>query len=186
MTNPGITLESFDVGPAEPRRESADYERGVRAGIAQAEASLSAQKTQAAQDIAASLNDMTFGYAEARQYLLDRFAPIIAQLSEAILPEVLKQTFAAHLTDLITSALEDAADMPLTVRLPTSAGDIRDEVEAMVSPAFSITLDPGLAEGQAEILHGETQLFLDLAAFLNDLQTALRGVDETERSLSHG
>ena len=114
MTLSRITLESFDDALAGPApAQSADFKKGVEAGVEQAEKALAAQQIQALSDIHATLDDMAFGYAEARDELLGQIRPVLAQVAETILPTLAQESFAAHLTDALQRAYFITADAGL-------------------------------------------------------------------------
>ena len=184
MTSARVTLESFD-GDGQPRRaQSADYKRGFSDGLLQARDSSEAGLAQAVAEISATLNDMAFGYEEARLQTLETLRPLLAQVADAILPMVAQETFSAHLLDVIERAFQTAIDAPIQIGV---APEILVPItKAHQNDRFTFVSDNAVDSGQALIVQGDTRVLLDLPALLAELQTALLSLEPPERTQSYG
>ena len=183
MTQSRITLECFDDGLSGPSLVSgADYQKGFDAGVAQAEAAITAQQAQAIADINATLGDMAFSYTEARGELLGRIRPILTQVAEAVLPMLAQETFSAHLVETLEGTFKDATDQAVKVAVAPDMVSLLGEAE----PTFKPVPDPSLAPGQARLRRGDTHIMIDLPALVTALQAALQGLEATQRTQAHG
>ena len=131
-----IDLESFDDAEPEPKKESADYLRGFGDGAASLEQRREAEINRAVTDVAAALQDLTFGFAEARLHILDRIRPLLAQIAESVLPDVLDSVFATHLTDTLLHYFEDASDVPVLIAVSPEILDATAEVLSSQSEKY--------------------------------------------------
>lgn len=186
MTLSRVTLESFEPeGAAEPR-QSAEFQRGFEAGIAHAQTGHIAGQQKALSEIALRLNDMTFGYAEARLHLLDQIRPLLAQVAETVLPDVLNATFTQHLADILAGSFDEATQAPVEIGVaPEMVADLQAGM-GETKTSFTFVADNEMKAGQAVLKRGETHLMIDFPALLDALQAALLGLEHSERTATHG
>ncbi len=184
MTSSVVTLESFEIDDPADIEQSAEYNRGLADGLAQAEASQNADLARSVERISSSLTDMAFGYEEARLHVLERLRPLLRQTSEAILPIIARETFGTHLIDVIEVEFQTAASAPIMISVA------RDLVETLNSTVtgdlFTFVADQTLDVGQALLCQDNTHILLDLPALTLALQSALNGLERPERIQSHG
>jgi len=179
-----INLERFDDGIKSAQEKNADYKRGFSDGLAQATESDTAKRTQSITQVSSTLSDMSFGYEEARVNILRNLKSLLGQISEVVLPQIAKDTFGAHLLDVVESnflmATDESIQISVAPNLVAALCNTHDEKR------FSIIPDASLIEGQALIQETETQILLDLPALTLALQTALNGLELPERTQSNG
>lgn len=186
MTLSPVTLESFeDEGPL-PAPESADFKRGFEAGVAAADESRDAATARAIQDLSSTLHDMNFGFEEARVHLMTRLRPLLTQLSEAALPEILHLSFGAFLNETIETHFSDLAQESLTISVTTDVANHLMAGPLSENPRFRFVADPSLEAGQAIIKGGDAHVLLDLPSLLHSLQTALSGLETQQGMENHG
>jgi len=184
LTPTRVTLESFEADGMSGVEESSDYKRGFAAGLLESEASNAANLAAAVAEISSTLRDMAFGYEEARLHVLERLRPLLGQLAEAILPQIAKETFGAHLAGVVEDAFETASSAPITIAVPPDV--MSSLADSKVAKQFDFVADPALSAGQALIGQGDIHVLLDLAALTTELQAVLNGIEHSERTLSHG
>ncbi len=181
-----ISLEDFDSSVKGPKPQSTDFRAGFAEGHAAAMAEIAAQQAQASDEISNLLQDLRFGYEEARQHILSQLAPILSQVAEAVLPSVLQETFALHLADYVEMVARDGTGAPLEIAVPQQILERLAETTVFQSQGVCVKGRADLSDGQALIVGGGTPVLLDLSNLLTELQTALRGLEGQERTLSHG
>ena len=183
MTMAGFTLESFDDDTSGPRQiQSAEYQKGLEDGVARAQLESTAQQAKALSDISASLADMAFGYAEARSELLNQIRPVIAQISEAVLPALAQETFSTHLIETLENAFARTTDQTAEISVAPDMVSVLSDADL----GFEPVPDPTLTLGQARLQGGGTHIMIDLPSLVSDLQKALLGLDSTQRNQAHG
>lgn len=189
-----LMLEDFDeqarranAVPSDPVESLPGYDAGFAAGEA------AAQSAQANIDAALvqTLNDMAFGFAEARQHLLQGIRPLFAALIDQLLPSVVDDAFRARLVDTLQQIAKDQSEAP--VRLIVDAS----QAEAMTAllPAIQgldITLltQDDLGPHGALISYGDAECALDLDDLIAQVITVLGALfditDQPEESSKHG
>lgn len=187
MISTPLSFEDFDADASFEPLESTDFLRGIEEGKTRAGASLAAQETAALSDIAAVLSDMAFGFAEARQQLAGSLHPLILQVAEVILPDIARETFAAHLAETVTQTFIKAASGPVSICVATGfAEPLNKALPSTQTATFIFTEDAALAPGQAILRLGDTCEILDLPSLTSALQTALHGLATPERNATYG
>ena len=180
-----VDLENFEVG-GPPTPLSSEYKRGLQAGLTQAAETQIAARVAALESASTALQDMTFGFTEARVHLINHMRPVLAQIAETLLPDVLRSTFGLRLAEALSAHFEAVLGDPVTIALPPSAVD---ELQAALSSStqnFAFIAQPDLKDGQAIITQNAHNLMIDFSALLGALQTALNGLEASERTSSHG
>lgn len=182
MIDISVNLECFDEAPDGSERPTAEYAKGFAAGVEQSTADIAAQRQQAVTEIAATLSDMSFGYTEARDMLLEQIQPLLAQIADTILPEIAKEGFSALLTDTLNQAFNAETERAIEL---TIAPDLVGELSS-VNGIFEVTPDSKLVRGQAILRRKDTHVMVDLPHLIHNLQAALHGFETTQRTHSNG
>ena len=184
MTSSRFTLESFECDGPIDVAQSADYSRGLADGRAQAETSQNADISRSIEGISSTLADMAFGYEEARLRVLERLHTLLGQVSEAVLPLIARETFGAHLIDVIEAEFQTTTSSPIMIAV---APDLVETLNtSSIGDLFTFVANPTLDVGQALMCQDNTHILLDLPALTLALQSALNGLERPERTQSHG
>ncbi len=187
MSASRLYLECYETdGPVEASH-SPDYLRGLADGEARASAALAGQLARGVTQTSATLADMTFGFAEARDHLLGHLRSILTQVAEVALPQIAQQTFASHLIDVLSKDFDTASKYPAAISVaPALVSELSAAVSSEGPAQFSFIPDQTLVAGQALIRQGEKTVMIDLPALNEALQTAMLGFEHTERFQSNG
>lgn len=181
-----FTLESFDSGTARAEVETLEYRRGFEDGLAEGNASIEIQAQKAITELTATLNDLAFGYEEARQQMLSKVAPIMIQISDLIVPAILEETFQQHLSEMLTNTVEAGCADGFEILVSPENADLLKHSDLGVSVPYRISPSVDLVAGQAAVITGEANQLLDLNALLETLSNALRGIDQSNWSKMNG
>ncbi|SMX40401.1 hypothetical protein [Octadecabacter ascidiaceicola] len=184
MNTSRIQLEKFEGDGASLQIESPDYRRGKADGLLHAETLNATKVAQSISEISSTLNDMAFGYEEARHHLLGQLQPLVRQIADKVLPDIARVGFGAHLSELINLELEASASLPIHIGVAPEVLGALDSLEKQAHCVF--VSDPNLIEGQAVIQQNGVEVFLDIPSLVLDLQTALNGLESPERSTANG
>ena len=115
MNTSRINLERFEGDGANMQLESPDYRRGKADGLVHAETLKSVKIAQSISEVLSTLNDMAFGYEEARHHILEKMQPLVRQISDTVLPDIAKVVFGAHLSEVINFELQKSASSPIQI-----------------------------------------------------------------------
>ncbi|MDA9207804.1 hypothetical protein N9O61_02850 [Octadecabacter sp.] len=182
-----ITLESFDNGTPIPIPESPDYKRGYQQGLTEAQTLTEKELLAAVSELSATLTDLSFGYEEALQHVLSKLSPLMSQISEHVVPEVLSNTFGLHLAEMLKDAVATECEGGFQVLVSPETATLLQSAEQASSMPCDILASSDLVAGQALLSCGEaSDQVLDLPALTNALKTALQGIDQKEWSRMNG
>ena len=186
MTFERINLESFERdGPAEPQ-ESADYKRGYEAAMSATEQSRAEATALALVELSSTLNDMAFGFEEARAHLSARLHGLLIQLGDVALPQILQDSFGAHLNEVVEQHFDTLAGAPIRIAVTPDVEAELNHADSSPHSQFHFVADPSLTTGQALIHDGDAHVMLDLPSLLETLQSTLSSFDSFERTEKHG
>jgi len=167
-----------ETGPS--KRYLAGFEDGVRAGQHAAEL----QHGHLSKALVAHLQNTEVTRSEVREELLEAIAPVIEQLFQRILPDLVSETFVPRLAQTIQNSIAEAAETPLTLSVSPSQ---HESVAAALSRAtVRVVADPEVSEDQARFSCTETETLLDLPALTRQLQDALVALLPEERTSANG
>ncbi len=184
----GLQLEEFsapgatDPAAAAPAPEAleearlAGYEQGFRAGWDDAVTAQKDAETGARAELAARIEELSFGYHEAQQHILSGLAPLIEALLAHVLPAVGRETLCHRLLEVLMPLAREQADQPLRLRLHPSCRAPMDEVlaTAAAAPPLVIEEDPTLPPGAAALATGAAEQLFDSDRIIETLTALVR------------
>ena len=186
-----LTLEAFDSPPdlpePEPAGPSDDWLDGHATGVAEGLSRAAAETDARLAEIAQSLADISFGFAEARAAVLASLGPLFSTLADRLLPGLAAQAQRAALIEAATAAARADSAAPLDIRVhPALADQIAAVVPDLPDLPFTIRADPGVAPGQILVSHRSQDTLLDAEALIAALAAPLAFLrDEPQRKAGH-
>jgi flagellar assembly protein FliH len=189
-----LLLEAFDAPPpTEPEPldgPSADWLDGFAAGqaegMAQGRAEAEAQASHLSQELAKTLQDMAFGYAEARGQVLASLRPLFELLIDRMLPALAAETLGPWIAEALLDAARADSASPLVIELHP---DRIESVQACLPPGMPASLQGNATLGlnAARLTRPLRESDLDLDACLATLREALSSLlDDTAGIARHG
>ena len=175
-----LRLEDFDA--QNPAGHGQDAEAlaalpGYDAGFAAGRAAALAERSNLDAALVQTLSDMAFGFAEARQHVLQSVTPLFRALVDQVLPSIVDDAFRARLLETLGTIAHSRVTGP--VRLIVHPDQI-DAVAALVPNVQGIEIDlrhdPEIGAHGALISHGTAESTLDLddlVAQISDVLCAL-------------
>lgn len=186
-----LLLEAFDAPvPVLPSGPSPDWLDGHAVGLAdgrtEGRIEAEARSDHLSGELAQQLQEMTFGYAEARGQVLASLRPLFALLVDSLLPAMAAEALGPWIVEALLHAARVDSAAPLVLALHPDRIAV---VGACLPPGFPATLraDPTLTPQAARMSLGPQETDLDLDACLAALREALSALlDETSRKVRHG
>lgn len=191
----GPMAETFSSGsdPSAPPSEVDEarleaFEAGYKAGWDDATTAQEGEDAQARDAIQRNLQDMAFTYHEARNHVLRALAPLLADVSARLLPEMARASLPHVVAEALGPYADLVADAPVKVQIHP---DTRDEVEGLVgrNPRLPLQFidDVTLTPGKVHLSLGTTETRVDLDAALATIRTAIDDFFELiEKETPHG
>lgn len=187
-----MLLEAFDILPPlpEPEGPSPDWldghAAGLAQGLAQGAAEAEARSDHLTGELAQSLQDMAFGYAEAREQVLASLKPLFAALADRLLPQAAAEALGPWIAQALSDAAQSDSAAPIVVELHP---DRVEAVRACLPPGSPATLRPdaSLDRSAARITTPLGESDLDLGACLAAMQEALFALSDANTGMiRHG
>ena len=176
-----------DAGPPAADR-AAIYEEGYRAGWDDAAASEREAQAHVAADFARTLQDLSFGFHEARAHVLSSVAPLLRLITERLLPDLARARFAETLVAAAEPLFEAAADRPVEIVVaPANRAAVEALLSAHEDAPVTLTVEPSLAPGQAYLRGADSDGDNGAGETAVDLDAGLARLNEAvERFLASG
>lgn len=164
-----------DAGP------SRDWLDGHGQGFAAGQAAQIALQAGLSAEIAQTLADMGFGYAEARTHLLHALKPLFAVLIGRVLPDLAEASHAGHLVELLRSAAaqDSAAPLELSVH-PGRMAALSALLPFAVGLPVILVADPAVDPHGAVLTGTRGETVLDIAAVLAAANRAIAAIFESD------
>ena len=182
-------LECFDLPlpVVESDGPSPDWTAGHLAGFTEGRALAVEEQGQFSAEIVQSLADMSFGYTEARGHLLLSLRPLFAVLMDRFLPALVREGFAAQLSDQLREVAANDLMTPIDLCVhPENIAGLKDVIRQAGMP-INLRGDPKLGRGQAQFSSPEVQTMLDLDEMLDAARAVLSAIfDVQESGIRHG
>ena len=164
------------------------YETGYKAGWEDAVKSQADSTARISEDFARNLQDLSFTYHEAHGHVMQSLAPLLQDLADTLLPEILRETVGFRVVEQLTEMAQ--ANATQTIEITTSLAEndvIRDFLDRDFGFPVSVSVDDTLGEGQVYLRMASEERQIDMQSVMTSIREAIAGIlDETERSLKHG
>jgi hypothetical protein len=162
-----------DLGAIEETRLAA-FEKGYTAGWDDAGAAEAGDQTRIRADLARNIQALAFTFHDARSHVLKAIEPLIGDALCRLLPELARKALAPMIIEHLMPLARDMADAPVRLTLNPAA---RAPVEALLAetPGLPVTIieEPSLAEGQAYLTLGVSELRLDMDQAIRAVTAAI-------------
>ncbi|OLS53657.1 hypothetical protein [Rhodovulum sulfidophilum] len=188
-----LFLEDFSDHEADPRIDPDPpaidaeeirlnaYEEGYRAGWDDASAAEAAARTRIGADFEKTLQELSFGYHEARVHVLEALEPLLSVMVERVLPELARGGLARKVVEIAREMAEAEADRPLQLQVcPENREALEELVGADPGLPLRIVDDSALGPGQAVLRGGAAEREIDIDGMLAAIRSALNDFMTTE------
>lgn len=174
-------------GAANEAKKNQAYEAGYKAGWEDAARAAAQEHQRIGADLAHNLRNLGFTFHEARSHVMSAVGPILRQLVEKLLPQILSGTLGARVVEEIEPLLDAAADARVEIAVAPQDMATLEKLAGEDLPApFTLRAEPSLAGGQVHLRLGRHEKQIDLDGVLNKVTAALNAVlEENEKVLRH-
>ena len=167
---------------------SESYEEGYRAGYEDAAQSALKDQTRIRTELAHNLQDVGFTFHEARAQVMRSLEPLLRELTDRLLPEMLRETLAQQIIEAAMPMAQAAADAPVEVVIaPANRAALEPVLSSIAHMNFVVKDEPSLGEGQVYLQSGISEMSLDFTGALEDLRAAMAALmDINKEAVRHG
>lgn len=173
-----LRLERFDH-PPEPARDGtedarlAGFEAGYAAGWEDAAARTAEAASSSRLELVQALQDLGFGFHEARAHLLSALRPLLEAMAATVLPLIGRETLARHVAEAILPLAEAAAGAPVLLRCHPADGLLLEEALAEEGTAVRFLADETLSPGRIALSAPGREAEIDLPRAMAEVGSAL-------------
>lgn len=178
----GSTETAEPVPPASISQDTLEdiklesFERGYSAGWEDALKAQSGSRTEAANSFIAGLQDISFGYHEARAGLIKAMQPVLTDIMTKLLPEAAQATLGAQVVEQLTEMLRKSADQSVRIEATKENLDALEElVDGAIPPPFVCVPNSDLGPMQVVLQVGAEEREIDLDQVILGISTAMEG-----------
>lgn len=150
------------------------YERGYGAGWDDGGQQGESEDAAHRAEIRRQVEQISFGYHEARAHVLNALNPLLTAVFDTVLPEVSRAAIVPLVIDQLLPLAHDAAEEPLVLTVPQGMrARFEAAFEGLVLPPLTLNESAELADAQAVISQGESQSHVDLTQATDSARMAL-------------
>ena len=182
-------LERFDDKPKSPSDETPVEELpGYAAGFAAGQSAAEDRSAALDEAMIVALSELSFGYNEALQHVMQSHGPLFEALSHAVLPAVSDDILALQVLSILKEAAQNDASASVTIAVPAGHGaSLQSRLTDRVAMPIVFVEDHHIPHGQALVTCGDTATTLNVSGLIENIQGILEILPDTyERTERHG
>lgn len=170
LTPPPETLPGYDAGYAAGEAASRGQQEAVDAALVQ------------------SLEDLSFGFAEARQVVLQSLTPLFSALADHVLPASVDPSLRMKLVEHLLSAAKEDVNQPCILEVhPAQVEPVNAILAKMGLTDVTVSARADQLEHGVMIKRGNVETTLDADTVIADLTAILRAFfDMNQEQVHHG
>ena len=177
----------IDEAQIESERLAA-FEEGYRAGWDDAAKAQTDDGAALSEGLRQSLQDVSFTYHEAYGHVMNAVAPLLEDMVQSLLPQMLRATLGAHIAQTLQDLARDIGGLDVELAV---APEMVSAVEPMVEDDFGFPLrlvsDASLNADQADLRYGESEKQIDLGDLMTTVTEAVHGfAHDHRRKMANG
>ena len=164
------------------------FEQGYKAGWDDAARASAEDQTRISTEFARNLQDLGFTFHEARSHMMRSLEPLLMELAESLLPELVAQTLGARIVEEIMPMAESAADRPIEIVVsPASRAALEPLLSSATTVPLTLSEEPSLAAGQVHLRSGKVEKEIDLTGAIERVTAVISAaVQSNEKVFRHG
>lgn len=177
----GKPVSLTDVSLEEQRLEA--FEKGYQAGWDDSAKAGEDDTRRVSVDFAQNLQELSVTYHEAYSAVLASLRPLLEQITQTLLPDLMRETLGAQLVEQVHDMARDLGPQPIElVTSPANATTLESVLGD--DPAMPVTVieETSMGEGQVFVRFGTQEREIDLSGVLRDINKTMTGFfDENQK-----
>lgn len=170
----GKPVSLTDVSLEEQKLEA--FEKGYQAGWDDCAKAESEDQRSISVALAQNLKDLSFTYHEAQSAVLQSLRPLLEQIMQTVLPEIMQKTLGLQIVELLQDLAREHGNPPVGIVISPADFRALDGLIDQDSPMpITLSEEPSLAEGQAYLRFADQEREIDLNGVLSSIEQAVNG-----------
>lgn len=161
------------------------FDKGYRAGWDDAIKAKQQESAGFSTEFAQKLQDLSFTYHDVHAQVLSNLAPLFDDVLGKVLPAIARDSLGAHIVEQLTSLAREIGTATVEIAVGPGASSPVQRLldEATVQFPITVSEDPQLGDGQAQLRFGRREVAVDLSAMAQQISEAVHTVlyDSSER-----
>ena len=150
------------------------FENGYQSGWDDAVAAQSTTRDNITAEFAQNLQEISFGYFEARMALARELRSVIEPVLAKLLPSIARDTLHAHILEKIESEIKSSLDIPVEIAVsPSRVVTLQSLLEETLKAPYEIIPDNTLLEDQVFLRLGQCEYEIDFEPWLQQVNDAV-------------
>ncbi len=185
-------FDAHALTPPEPSVDNletaAEYEKGYIAGYEDAMQSAMREQSRIKTELAHNLQDIGFTFHEARAHVMRSLEPLLQEIADKFLPELVRETLAQHVIEAALPLARDAADAPIeVVTAPANRAALEPVLTSIAHMNFVMKEEPSLGEGQVYLQSRRSELSVSFSDVIDNVRAALAALNDINKeAVRHG
>lgn len=152
----------------------AAFEAGYQAGWDDSTKAQADTRDQISSDFARSLQEMSFTYHEALSKLTLSLKPVMTEIIDRLLPELVAQSLAGHILEQIEELLKGGVSQQIEIVVaPQNVDLVRRIGDEKIDSPFTVIGEPAVADGQAFVRIGSNEQEIDISSVVAGISGAM-------------
>lgn len=163
------------------------FEAGYQAGWDDSAKAQADARDKISAELGQNLQEISFSYHEALSKLTVSMEPVMAQMIERLLPELLRNSLSAHILDQMRALISENARQPIEIVVSEkNVETVKSIAGRNLTEPFEVVGEPTLGEGQAFVRMGDAERQVDLDSVVSGISKAMTAFfHETEQETNH-
>lgn len=177
-----------DLQRAAEEARSQGYETGYKAGWDDAVKAEEDTRMRVGAELARNLQDLGFTFHEARAHVIKALEPLLAEMTDKVLPELVSQSLGHSIIEELIPMAEACADTPVEIVIcPENRASVEALVEASLPLQVVFVEEPSLSDGQVFLRLGTKERKIDLDGAITKFRGAISAAFTLNKeAMNHG
>lgn len=152
----------------------ASFETGYSSGWDDALAAYKDSSVVMSQALKTAISQAELSKTAAFEQFVSVTKPLIQGVVSKVLPSLATQVLGQHIVEIIDSAVEETATVPVCVTVSAAEFDgLSAILNGQLGKDLKICSDPGMQPGQVNLSVGDSETSIDLTRVLQDISSAV-------------
>lgn len=150
------------------------YEAGYKAGWDDAVAAEESVRTKIGAELERNLQDLGFTFHEARSHIIKSLEPLLLEMTEKVLPDLVANTLGQSIIDEILPFADSLTDAPVEILIcPANKEAVAALLKEGLPMSVTLVEEPSLTEGQVFLRLGSTEKQINLDGAIGKIRAAI-------------
>ena len=159
------------------------FEDGYQAGWEDSTKAQNEFEKKMSSNLSQNLQDISFGFHEARNTLTQGMKPLFEEILNKLLPEISKSSIGSHILEQLGGMVRENSDQAIEIIVsPSEIEALQSLLQDQISDPFVLLAQPDLNEGQVYIRLGSHEREINLKEMVQRIRSSTHNIFEQEQA----